>query len=388
VAVLALMPSLAFGQGSDGYAPPDYFSPFPLGSTRPEEGGLYVHTSFDMYWISNPLKNQTIAVRGFRILDNSLIDEGIAPGQFVGPGTEALNVQSLRDDSVFQPGFTFGLGWKFRDGSSIELNWMYLRENKFNSGATLLPQNGAVGPDLAGTFLYSDVYNLPLEYSGPPGKIDGAGDFAAFGLWNGASVMTQVWRTRFQRWEVAYKWDVLDEEYYRIKGIVGPRFSWFWDKYQWRSVNYSADGSGGGGIDQGVYNNIVSNRMYGVHAGVQCDQYLGHGFSCITEAQAAAYWNIVKERVKFQTGEKYNGLPESKYSRTEFTFVPEVQGSIGLMWYPWENVQIFGKAQGMVFFNTISSPRPVDFDYLRPRPKFESTIRTLLGMEFGASIHF
>jgi len=388
VAMLAFMPSLAFGQGAEGYAPPPFPSPFPLGSTRPEEGGLYAFTSFDLYHVNNPLKRQTVAVSGFRILDNSLASQGFLAGAFVGPGDERLNTQSLRNDLAMQPGFTVGLGWKFRDGSSVELSWMYLRDAKYKDGATLLPQYGLVGTDLARTFLYADFFNLPLEYSGPPNKVEGASEFGVFGLWNGASVMTQEFLTRFQRYELSYKWDVLDEEYFRMKGIIGPRFSWFWDVYRLRSINYSLDGSGGGGIDQGLYSNVTSNRMYGIHAGVQCDQYLGHGFSCITEGQAAAYMNLVKERVKFKTGERFGGLPESKYSRTEFTFVPELQGSIGLMWYPTENMQIFAKAQGMIFFNTLTAPRPISFDYLRPRPTYESTIRTLLGMEFGASIHF
>ncbi|NBO92500.1 MAG: hypothetical protein EBV06_09365 [Planctomycetia bacterium] len=384
--VLAFAPGLAHAQ-EPGYAPPSWPGPFPLGSTRPEEGGLYLASTFSFYSMSNPLKNQKVAVSGFRVFDNSL--PGFTAGDFVGPGDERLNVQSLRDDMAFQPGFTFALGWKFRDGSSLELNWMYLNENKFSNGATLAPQNGAVGADLARSFLYADVYNIPLEYSGPPNKIAGASPFAAFGLWNGASVMTQSFRTRFQTYELSYKWNVIDEEYYRMKGIIGPRFAWFWDKYKWTSVNYSADGTdGGGGPDTGIYTNIVSNRMYGVHAGTQCEQYLGHGWSCIYEGQAAALMDVVKERAKFETGEKYGGYPESKYSRSEFTFVPQLQGSVGLMWFPWENVQLYGKYEGMVFFNTISAPRPVEFDYLRPRPNYESTIRWMHGWQFGAAVHF
>jgi hypothetical protein len=396
VAILALVPALAYGQGAAGYAPPDrrdwfpLVDHFPLGSTRPEEGGLFLASEFAMYNISNPLKNQRVAVSGFRILDNSLQNQGgFIAGDFIGPGDERLNVQSLRDDTTFQPGFQFTIGWKFRDGASIDLSWMYLNENKFSNGATLLPQNGLVGSDLARTFLYADVYNLPLEYSGAPNRVFGASAFGVFGLWNGASVMTQVWRTRYQMWEINYKWDVIDDEYFRLKGIIGPRFAWFWDKYKLTSVTYAFDNrTGGGPEDQGIYSNIVSNRMYGVHCGVQCDQYLGGGWSCITEGQAAAFMDIVKERSKFETGAKYGGLPESKYARTEFTVVPQLQASVGLMWFPWENIQLFGKFQGMVFFNTISAPRPMQFDYLRPRPEYESTIRWLAGWQCGASIHF
>ena len=64
---------------------------------------------------------------------------------------------------------------------------------------------GNVGNGLTRTFLYAEVFNLPLEYSGPQQKVFGASPFGVFGLWNGASIMTQVWRTRYQMYEINYK---------------------------------------------------------------------------------------------------------------------------------------------------------------------------------------
>lgn len=384
VALLVIVPSIARSQAVT-YAPPDYSIPAPIGSTRPEEGGFFVHTAYAMFQLSNPLKNQNIARRGFVIYDGSL---GPPPGTFVGPGTEALNVQQLRDDRNWQPGFTFNMGWKFQDGSSLALNWFYLTGTQYRAGATPINQNGPFLPDLSNTFLTSPVYNLPLEYSGPPGKVEGASDFGAFGLFNGASVMTTSWRQRFQQWELSYKWVVLDEEDRRVYGIIGPRYAWIWEKFKLTSTNYSADGGGGSPDDVGIYTAITSNRMYGVHAGAQCDYYLGHGFACIMEGQGAMFLNSVKQRGKYETANKYGGNPQSKFARREFTIVPELEGSIGLMWFPAEAVQMSLKYQGMIFFNTLATQRPMAYDYLHPRPYWQSTIRWMHGFQADIGIHF
>jgi hypothetical protein len=383
VALLLLAPAAVRGQ--DTYSPPSWTLPFPTGSTRPEEGGLFVNTSFAGYQISNPLKNQTIARRGFRIYDTSL---GTAPGAFIGPGTDAINSQQLRDDRSWQPGFTFNVGYKFQDGSALELNWFFLSSANYSYGATPDIRDGKVNEDFANTFLTAFVYNEPLEFSGPPGKVNGASDFGVFGLFNGATIMTQKFQQRFQQWELVYRWVVHETEDTRISGIIGPRYAWFWEKYQLRSVNFTADGGGGGLSDTGLYSAISSNRMYGVTAGAQCEQYLGHGFACIYEGRASTFLNSVKQRGKFETANKYGGDPSSKFARREFTLVPELQGSIGLMWFPTETIQLEFKYEGMVFFNTLATQRPMAFDYLKPRPDWQSTIRWLHGFQVAVGTHF
>lgn len=387
VAVLALVPGMVQAQGSAGYAPPPWSSPVPLGSTRPENGGLYLDAIFNAYLISNPLKNQTIARSGFRLFDESL---GLPAGTFIGPGDERLNVQQNRDDMRWQPGWSMGIGWKFSDGSALSLNWLYVSDFNYSAGATLAPEGGFTGPAMTRTYLTYDVFNLPLEYSGPPNKIQAGSPFALFGLWNGASIMTTEFTQRFQQWEITYRWPVYETEDTRLSGLVGPRFAWLWQKFLWRTVNFDANGGGGGPLDTGIYTNIASNRMYGVHCGTQWESYIGNGFACISECQAALLLNSVKQRAKYETGDKYGGTPASKYARRQFSLVPELQASIGLSWHPWfaENVEIMGLYQGMIFFNTLQSGRPVHPDYLRPKPQWESTILWLHGFQFGAAIHF
>jgi hypothetical protein len=388
-----LVPSAARAQlaatngGSDavGYAPPFLPLPFPIGSTRPEDGGLFVNTAFALYQISNPLKNQVVAHRGFRVFDDSL---GFAAGTVVGSGADALNAQQLRDDRNWQPGWTFNIGWKFRDGSSIELNWFYLTGTEYRAAATPFPQRQPFSATSADSFLFNDVYNLPIEFSGPPNKVLGGSQFAAFGLFNAASIMTESWRQRFQQWELAYRWQVIDEENTRLYGIVGPRFAWIWEKYKLMATDYTATGGGGSPDDQGIFTAITSNRMYGVHAGAQCDQYLGHGFACVMEGQGSLFLDSVKERGQFETGNKYGGNPVNKFARREFAVVPELEGSVGLMWFPAEAIQFELMYQGQVYFNTMATQRPLALDYAHPRPDWQSTIRWLHGLQAAVGIHF
>src|SRR5262249_24734832 len=93
------------------------------------------------------------------------------PGQFVGSGTPALNVNQLTGQDYYTPGFDINLGYRFDDGSSLSLNWRYLTETQFRAGATLAPKNAAVGRDLADSFLFAPVFNFPPEFSGAPNKI-------------------------------------------------------------------------------------------------------------------------------------------------------------------------------------------------------------------------
>src|SRR5262249_37948140 len=147
--LLAVMPLAVMGQTSTGdatgYAPADPQLPIPLGSTRPEDGGFFTWAEYTMFRQTNPLGNQTIAVRGFYVWDSSI--PGFNNGNFIGSRTEALNVNYLTSQEFYQPGFDLGVGWKFKDGSALTLDFLYLASNNFRAAATLAARNGRVGVD-------------------------------------------------------------------------------------------------------------------------------------------------------------------------------------------------------------------------------------------------
>ena len=63
--------------------PGDFVSPLPIGSTRPEDGGLFVAAQALYFTQSNPLKSQVVGVYGFRDRDGSITG---TVDQFVGSG--------------------------------------------------------------------------------------------------------------------------------------------------------------------------------------------------------------------------------------------------------------------------------------------------------------
>jgi len=210
-------------------------------------------------------------------------------------------------------------------------------------------------------------------------------------VWDAATMMTIKFEQRFQQWELNYRYPIFEGEDTRCSALVGPRFAWIWERFKWRSVSFGSDTEGNitsGPSDVGVYTNIVSNRMYGVHAGGQLEQYIGHGFACILEVQGAAFLNGVKERAKYELEQKFAGLPENKNARKEFSFVPEVSAMLGLQWYPTEFVQFMLGYEVSAFFNTLGSREPVDFNYLSLQPRWDHVNRIFDGFRFGMAITF
>ncbi len=382
-AVLAwtgLVPAGGTAWAQLGYAPPDPTLPIPTYNTRPEDGGYFGALSFIMYRQTNPLQDQPVAYRGFVDVDGSITTAtnpavvGLTNVHY-GSFKEALNTDQVTGPNSYQPGFKVEIGWKFGDSRALTIGWMYMFQQSRQAVATLAPPGFQVGPNLADTFLTSPVYNFPPEYAGLQ-SVGVGNPTATYGIWNGASVMTLDFEQKNQQWEATWRETVFQTECYRLSGLVGPRFFWFWERFRWRTSDYDFNGS----IDPSsvaIYSNIVSNRMYGAHAGFQSEYYLGHGFACLFEMQGALFVNVIKTRVKYELGAKHLP-PANKRARTEFSIVPEVQSSLSLMWYPYEGVQFKLGYDFMAFFNTMSSPNPIDFNYSSLTPWFTKSVNRYL----------
>src|SRR5262249_3438028 len=124
-------------RGQEEYAPPDTVFPLPLYSTRPEAGGFFSALRFSFYRPRNPMKDQLVAIRGFVATSDSVLNQGSTIGQFVGPGTPALNVSQIDGPNSYQPGWKFEAGWKFANGSAITFGWKQITELKTSAVATL-----------------------------------------------------------------------------------------------------------------------------------------------------------------------------------------------------------------------------------------------------------
>lgn len=353
------------------YAPPDSQLPLPLYNTRPEDGGFFLGGSFVMYRWTNPLDSQPVAVRGLLDMDGSIssaVTGSPSNPTFFGSRRVALDVHQVSGPNGHQPGFSIEGGWKFYDGSALTLRWMYLNERRNTAVATFVPADFDLGPGLQDSFLTAFVFNFHPEYAGPPDDVGVGNPFAAYGIWNAATHMTLEFIQRFQEWDMTYRQPIIESECYRLSGTIGPRFSWIWERFKWVTTATQVDGTTDP-LWVGIYTNIISNRMYGLHAGCCQEWYLGHGFAATLDLEGALFFNIVKTRAKYELGDKFRP-PQRKRSNTEYTIVPEVRATLGLMWYPSEGIQVKIGYDVMAFFNTIVSPEPIDFNWGAVDPDF------------------
>lgn len=385
------------------------FDTGPLPANSP--GGIVIaggiSTTISVLGIPSIVTNGQFVIREFFQVLDGLFDQ---PG-FFGSNELALDVEQLRRRAPYQPGVELGVGWKFRDGSSVSLNWMYISEVQQRAGATLAPPTGInpgganpninIGDQLANTFLFAPVFNFPPEYAGADFKVNAQGGTigpggneitanpqTAFGIWNAASIMTIEFRQRFQQWEIVYREPIWETENYRLNGLVGPRFSWIWERFKWTttSIGQNNDGTVTEGPQYvGIYNNITSNRMYGVHAGCEQEWYLGHGFAFHLKTEGALFLNSVKERAAYETAAKKLGMPSNKIAKREWSVVPELQAQAGLMWYPYEFIQVYAGYDFWAFFNTRASPRPISFDYSNIDPRWTHVNRLFDGCHGGVA---
>ncbi|MCS6850978.1 MAG: hypothetical protein NZ700_07380 [Gemmataceae bacterium] len=188
---LALVPAAAQAQGDIGpnLGRPDPVWPLPLYHDRPETGGFYAAVEFLYYRQTNPLKQQTVAFRGFQdtngdvqdalALLNGSFENRAFTGVFFGTGLPALDTAQLGGHS-FQPGIGVHLGWRFAgEGITIDFAWKHLTQTKYAASAGVLPPNFGFNRSPFDTFLYSPVVNFPNEFLGPSEKIAVFGDTAA-----------------------------------------------------------------------------------------------------------------------------------------------------------------------------------------------------------------
>jgi hypothetical protein len=390
------------------YTAPDPVFPLPLYHDRPELGGFYASGEFLFMRQTNPLKHQVIAFRGLVDFDGSVIADlngttfvptgggqriivpgNVVPGTFIGSGAVALSSDDAHGPQTYEPGFALTLGWRFRSGVAVEIQWWHLFEAKYAAVATLVPPNLQAGQNLEDTFLFSPVFNFPNDFAGPPQKIALGNPFAVYGIWNGASIMSEQFTQRFEQFDVTGRIPLYENDCDRCYGIIGPRLVWFWERFQWRTVSQDFNGQATQ-ADVALYSNIVSNRLYGVHIGGGNEYRLGDTpigtFSVSIDLQAAALLDVIKERAKY---ERADFAIAAQRARTEYKAVPELQGQINLWWYPIEGIEMRLGYDAMGFFNTVSSPYPVDFNYGRLNGGWrDNTFRFVDGLNAGIGFIF
>jgi hypothetical protein len=320
----------------------------------------------------------------------------IVPGNFLGTGVPALFTDDLRGQESFQPGYKITLGYRFDNGSAIEASWMALQKVTYSANASLIPTNFAnlgAGPFLADSFISALFFNLPPEFAGANQKVALGNPGAVFGVFNGDNNMSESFRSFFQDLDIRGRIPWYQDDCTRVYGYSGGRFAWIWEQYRLRAV--SADFTGTSGpSDVGVFENTVSNRMYGPFAGIGAERYLGGGFGIGLEAEAAFLLDIVKERAYIQNGDRADAASAVPFVRikkaaTIFAPVGEFAANAQITWYPIEGVQLRAGYNFMTFLNTVAFDQPIAFDARNFEPDWKNkTIRYFDGFNAGIGFIF
>jgi hypothetical protein len=248
-----------------------------------------------------------------------------------------------------------------------------------------VPYQHQLGPILADSFLYAPVYNFPNDFAGAPDKLAVGNPLAAYGIWNGATVMTIRFDQHYDEYNLNFRCPIVENDCMRCYALAGFRRAWMWERFKWRTVSEQADGTSS---PQWVanYSNILSQPMYGPYVGCGTECYLGHGFSVSIDTKVAGLVDFARELIRY---EREDRAIAAKASRRIFNFVPEVEASINLWYYPIEGVQLRVGYNGMAFFNTIASPNPVSFNFSSLDAPYEHKfLRVLDGLNVGIGLTF
>jgi hypothetical protein len=379
----------------EGYFVPPVIYTGPLSHPRYEDGGLFVGVEF-MYWReTRPILSQSVAFRGF--YDPTGVISGQV-GAFVGSHAEALNTNMVQGSGSYQPGLDLFMGYRFQNGVSVALEWIHLQESRYAASAGPIgPNFGAGVPNVGNlqenTFLFAPVSNWPLAYSGNfasvlVGGLPAVG--ATPGIWNAATEMTEQFLQRFELIQLNVRvpfWETSSG--YRAYGTFGPRAFIMWEEYLWRTVQRDVVGQASADTSA-QYTNITSNRLYGAYCGSGHDWYLYSSpvgaFAIDLQINGGLYMDFVKERAGYELGDKSTAAHRATNT---YSVVPGFDGKIGLMWYPWEAIQVRFGYNFFGLFNTYASPRPIDFNFGTINPEYSSGHwRWIHGLDAGIAFVF
>jgi hypothetical protein len=281
-----------------------------------------------------------------------------------------------------------GLGWRFETGTVLTLNWYHLVNARYSATASLAPPGLKGGQGLPDTFLFSPVFNFPIDYAGNPFNLGRGNPGATFGIWNAASLETISYVQRFDMVDFTMRVPFLQTDCYRSYGLIGPRGATLYDQFKWRTVDADQNGLSNNGTIAD-YSNITSNRLYGVGLGLGNEWYLGDtpigAFSVSLDAEGSLYMDLIKGRASYQLADRST---EAKRARNLASLVPSAEARISFHWFPWEAVELQVGYDVFSFFNTYASPYPIDFNYGNLNPSWSPVTRLFQGVKFGIGLTF
>lgn len=372
-------------------------TPLPTGPYQHDGSGVYTSMEFILLRQEKAIGAQQVAVRG--LVDSAGLLNG-TPGAFLGSGEEALNTDQLGPNQ-WSPGQRVTVGYRMENGWNFSVSWLHLYDTKYSAGAsTQGPNFNNPGFNLENTFLFSPVFNFSPDFTGPVARTTTGGNigvngFIVFGalngIWNGASDMTILLTQRFDNWDITGKFPVFETENARTYAMAGARFSWIWERFQWRTValGIDVDNIPVGAAPQLVarpewaarYLNTLSQRMYGPFIGAGHEVFLGNGFSLGLECTGSILLDIAKQRAKYIREDQ---ATQAKRSWVDYQIVPNLNVGLNLSWQPVEGVTFKLGYNAFNYFNTLQMTNPIGFNVGQIDPGYtQKAWRLLHGTNVG-----
>jgi hypothetical protein len=361
----------------------------PVGTYQHDGSGFVTGVELVYLTMKRALGEQPIAYRG--VVDNF-------EGQILGSREVALDAGDLGRTS-WGAGYRVSFGYRCENGWLFSISWLHLFDIKYSGGA------GPIGPNLANpgdfsanTFLTAPVYNFSPDFFGrnpfpnPPFTQN-----PTAGIWNGASDMSIVFTQRFDNWDLAGRFPVFETENARSYAIAGGRFSWIWERFQWRTVKPEVVDDGTGVFSfvtspdsAARYLNTLSQRMYGPMVGVGHEVMLYAGpagaFGFGTELTGAMLLNIGKERAKYIREDESTQVKRAWW---EQTLTPNFNAVVNLTWQPFDGVQFRVGYNFLNYFNTKYMQEPVSFNAGALDPAYGTKFwRCIHGTNFGVAFTY
>jgi hypothetical protein len=373
---------------------PTLFTGF-LSHPRYEEGGAFIAMEAVVWHMDRRIGSQPVAFRGFVDIDGSVTH--LTPPVKVGSFAEALNTNQLNGPGTWTPGFDLSGGWRFESGIAVSASWVHLSDVRYNVSAGIIPPGFNVGALLENTFLFSPVTNFPAAYAGPrdiptstpasPATDPTA--TALYGIWNGAENMSIELLQRFDMVTITGRFPIWQSDDCRIYTLFGPRGITMYERFKWRTVDLDFAGNGTA-VNNADYFNVVSQRLYGLHAGVGQEWYLGEvphlgAVSWSLDAECSIYGDWIKGRVRYELEDHSTS---ASHARNFFHIAPGLEAKASLLWYPWEAIQVRVGYNIFALFNTLASERPIEFNMGTVNPAFDSVNRIFHGLDIGVAFIF
>lgn len=353
-------------------------APIPTGAAG--DSGFYFGAEFVMLMQNRAIGSQVVTRRGFY----DLTGQFGKPGALIGSGAEAVNTGDYTDQK-WQPGVSVELGYRFDDGTRIFLSYLQLYDAHYTRGASPVPPGYKTQTNLADTFLSTPVFNFNQFFSGPSGKVTGVSDQAVYGIWNAASQVDTKFLQRYQQAQIGARVPMFQTDYSRVYGSGGAQFSWFFERFTWRTLALDQAGNGRP-QDTAWYSNTLSQRMYGPFLGCGHEIFIANQFSISADLTGALLLDVAKMRAKYRLGD-YSS--QSKWGNEEFRIIPNANAAFNLWWYPVEGVQMRVGYQLMTFYGTTYMETPVGMDFGNISPDYGfKAFRLVQGFNVGIGFFF